>query len=131
MIKYITNKKYRFFCSKIKAVQRSIWELEFKIMKKREEREGFRLLRDRAVENKNQVEIKLKGADEKNKADLENQVKVNQQNIDKYEDALKVIDSEINGIPATEDREAVAGLLEMLEKYSSLRNLYKDYLKQI
>lgn len=139
IIKYITNKKYRFFVGKIRQVEKSIWELDFKINKSRQVREGVRQDRDRAVENKNHAQINMdKEEDKEKKKELEEQVKLNEDNIKRYEAQMKMIDDQIQGVAKQNPSEeypdgipAVVGILETIASYSELRKMYREYLKQI
>ena len=139
IIKYITNKKYRFFVGKISNVEKSIWELDFKISKSRQVREGVRQDRDRAVENKNHAQINVdKETDKDKKAELEQQVALNEDNIKRYEAQMKMIDDQIQGVAKQDPSEeypdgipAVVGILETIASLSELKLMYKEFLKQI
>lgn len=139
IIKYITNKKYRFFVGKLINIQKSMWEYEFKIFKKRAERENFRQDRDRAVENKNHAQINLdKATDEKVKEELKDQVNLNDYNVKRCEMEMKARDDQIQGVARQDPSEqypdgipAVVGILETMEGLAILREKCKEFLKKI
>lgn len=133
------NKKKKFFKAKIEEVTKTIWELEFKIAKSRQIREGVRQDRDRAVENKGHVVERLKNEKDKEKIkELEEQVKLNEENIKRYEAQMKMIDDQIQGSdqqnPSDEYPDgvpAVVGILEKIKSFTELRIMYQEYLKQL
>jgi hypothetical protein len=135
----ILNKKQRFFKAKIEEVTKTIWELEFKIAKSRQIREGIRQDRDRAVENKGHVAERLKNEKDKDKIkELEEEVVKNEENVKRYEAQMKMIDDQIQGSdqknPSDEYPDgvpAVVGILEKIKSFTELRTMYKEYLKQI
>lgn len=139
IIKYITNKKYRFFLKKIKNVDKSIWEYEFKISKSRQVREGIRKDRDRVVENKNHLETKIsEEKDEKLKKGFEKDLEQSKEMIKKYEGQMKLIDDQINGVLKVEPNDEYpdgippqVGILETIESLTELKLMYNEYLKQI
>lgn len=132
IIKYITNRKYRFFLNKIKAVEKSIWEQQFKISKSRQVREGIRQDRDRAVENRGQMENRLKKEEDvKEKENLEEQIKKVSENISNLEHQMKMIDDQISGVVGNETTEGIVGILPTIESLSELKKMYKEHLKSI
>ena len=139
ILKYITNKKYRFFKAKIGEVNKTIWELDFKIAKSRQIREGVRQDRDRAVENKLHIVERLKNEKDKEKIkELEVEVAKNEENVKRYEAQMKMIDDQIQGAdqqsPSDEYPDgipAVVGILEKIKSFTELKLMYQEYLKQI
>lgn len=126
------NTKKRFFKNKVKEVNKYIWDLEFKIEKSRQVREGIRLDRDKAVETVIQLETQLKNTtDSKLKESLEAQKKHNEENIPRYEAQMKMIDAEINGGQPTEENPAGIGIIERIKSFIELREMYKDYAKKL
>lgn len=125
------NKKYRFFKNKIYDVQTAIWEMEFKVAKARQVREGVRLDRDRAVESINMINARLgnKELSKEDKEKYEKELASITDNKARYERQMQMIDDEINGAPATQEREMVVGILERLKGYAELQAMYKEYLK--
>lgn len=120
------NRQKKLFKQKIKDVQDSIYEVEFKIFKSRQLREESRLLRDRCVENVAQIEARLQGTkDKEEKGRLEEELKAHKENKEKYEGQMKMVDEQING------GEGQPGLLEHIKGLTELKTMYKDYLKII
>lgn len=126
------NTKKEFFKDKIKSVQCTIWEVEFKINKSRQVREGVRLDRDRAKEAINNIDAGLPSQkDEKAKAQMESDKAGLQENVSRYEKQMKMIDDQINGFQGDETHEPIVGLLEQLKSYTELMLMYKDWLGRI
>lgn len=126
------NTKKRFFKNKIKDVSKYIWDLEFKIEKSRQVREGVRLDRERTLELVSQLEVQIKGTeDSKKKTELEGQIKKLQDNIARYEAQMKMIDFEIDGGQPSEENPAGIGILEKISSFIELRKMYEDYIKRI
>lgn len=127
------NPKYRFFKAKVGAVTKSIWELEFKIEKSRQIREGTRGDRDRAIEalTRNQAALKDEKLPKEKKEEIEKACEVLADNAKRYEGQMAMIDNEINGIPASADSAGQQGLLETVRALVELRSLYKEYLKSL
>lgn len=126
----IFSKKYRFFKKKVEDVQCAMWELEFKIAKSRQVREGIRMDRDRSIENTKMLEGRIaieKNEEEKKKQ--EEQLVVFQENTKRYEAQMKMIDDQITGIKAEGNNPGQQGLLETLASYAELKNMYKSYIK--
>lgn len=131
-IKYATNRKYRIFAKKIKDVDATIWDFEFKVAKSRQVREGVRQDRDRAVEAAlhvgRQLEAKPAGVDlkklESDKAALEDNAK-------RYEAQMKMVDEQINGVPAKGVDPGQQGILDTIASLVELREMYKSYLNTI
>lgn len=139
ILKYLTSRKYRFFYKKVNDVQYSIWDMEFKIIKSREVREGVRQDRDRAIENIQMIEAALNNPNitEEYKAKAESDKAVYTDNVSRYEKQMKMIDDQIRGVkatPATETDEGnpgIQGITETVEAYIELRNNYKKVLTSI
>lgn len=131
ILKYLTNRKYRFFYKKINDVAAAIWEMEFKINKSRQVREGVREDRDRAVENVNSLTAQIPNANEEIKKRMETDLAVHSDNVKRYEAQMKMIDDQIAGVPASGENPGQQGLMETVASYVELRNMYKSYLKTI
>lgn len=126
IIKWLTSRQYRVFYKKTKDHQVAIWELEFKIAKSRQLREGVRQDRDRAVESVNRLKAVIEQEKDKAvKAQLEEQSKAHQENADRFEKQMALIDGQING---TTDE---SGILERLKSVVELRNMTFDYMSKL
>lgn len=126
------SRKYRYFARKVVAVQNSIWEVDFKIAKSRQIREGVRQDRDRAVEAAQQITAAIAAAvDDAQKAELEKQHEAQLENKRRYEAQIKMIDDQINGVPASGENPGQEGLMDTLKAYAELREMYKSFLNSI
>jgi hypothetical protein len=133
ILKYILSKKYRFFLEKRYAVQATIWEMEFKVNKSRQVREGIRLDRDKTVENINQLEATLKvpGKKEEEIKKLESELAMHKSNKERFEKQINMIDAQINGGQQSEDNPAGIGILEQMRSLVELQGMYDDYMSRI
>lgn len=129
IFKWLFNRKYRFFSQKIKAVQYSLWDLEFKVAKSHQVREGVRQDRDRAVEGLANINKALE-ADPKNEKILADKATF-EDNVKRYEAQMGMIDAQINGANGDETHEPVIGIMEQMKSYAELREMYKTHLTQI
>lgn len=130
----IFNRKYWFFKSKIKRVTYQIWELEFKISKSRQVREGVRQDRDRAIEASQQVTAQVQGATDTTSAEFANLVhmlETSSDNVKRYEAQMKMVDDQINGSNGDETHEPIIGIVEQIKSLVELKEMYKQYLKEI
>ncbi len=125
------NRKKRFFKKKVNDVQASIWEFEFKVSKSRQVREGVRLDRDRAVEAIARVESAIEGAEKEKKEGLEKEMAYLNDNVRRYEAQMKMIDDQINGIPANGEDPGEQGILETIKGLVELKSMYQDYITHI
>jgi hypothetical protein len=120
--------KKQFFIEKIDRVQYETWEIEFKVAKSRQIREGVRQDRDRAVEALNNVDAALKG-NPKDKNLLDEKAAF-EDKIRRYEAQMDMVDKQINGYQGDETHEPVIGLMEQLASLAELKSMYKDYVKR-
>lgn len=123
------NAKKKFFKRKIKAVTCQIWDLEFKVEKSLQVREGVRQDRDRMNDAKNKVEaaLKAKPKDEALLKEFEGIVDT----IKRYELQMKMIDNEINGVKAEGENPGQNGIMETIDSLAELRRMLKDYVAKI
>lgn len=141
IIKYIFNRQYRLFMKKIRQTQVSIWELEFKIAKARQVREGVRQDRDRAVEALNQIEVMLKAHQEGEGkmtpeilAETEKQKEGMIENIRRYERQMEMIDQQLyHGFPGNPEigMPPEPAVIEKIKAATELQEMYRDYAKQL
>lgn len=127
------NAKKSFFKKKLVDCQKVIWELEFKIAKSRQLREGIRQDREFAVENVAQIEARLKQKDisKEEKEQLETSLAIHKDNVQRYERQITMVDNEINGIPANGEDPGQEGIKDRIAGYAELREMYKSYLKTL
>ena len=128
-----TNKKKAHFVQKLVAVERTIWDLEFKIAKSRQVREGVRQDRERALQGIEAISAQLNGTvstEEKEKMETEKANMVDMAT--RFEKQMQMIDTEINGQAPTEDMpQGVQGIMEQIAGFVSLKEMYTDYIKTI
>lgn len=126
------NRKARFFKDKIDAVEKTGWEVEFKIAKARQVREGVRQDRDREVEALMNLNKAVEGEKDKEaKKQLQDRAAVVTENVTRFEKQMKMIDDQINGVVGSETQEMQIGLLEQLQSYAELKLMYQDYIKNL
>lgn len=126
------NSKYRFFNKKVKDVTKSIWELEFKIEKSRQVREGVRQDRDKTMEFIYQTKAHLEGTTDKElKEKLQADITLAENNSTRYEAQMKMIDNQINGRPVEGEDPGEQGIMDTVKSLIELRGMYKDYLKKL
>ncbi len=132
IIKYATNRKYRIFSKKIKDVNVSIWEFEFKIAKSRQVREGVRQDRDNAIESVLQIDTRLKVTTDEAEIEKMNKDKaIYTDNIQRYEAQMKMIDEQIRGVLAKDEDPGQQGILDTIKSLIELKQMYQSYLKEI
>jgi len=127
------NPKKKFFKEKIKQVTMTIWELEFKVEKSRQVREGIRQDRDRAIESILQIETLLKNPDNapEQKEQGEKSLALFKDQASRFEAQIKMIDDQINGIPAEGENPGQQGILETIHGLVELKGMYKEYVKSL
>lgn len=125
------NKK-KFFKSKIERVQYETWEIEFKVAKSRQVREGVRQDRDRAIETVRILSERMKNEKNKEtKKKLQSEHDTFFENISRYEKQMEMLDNQINGYAGDDIHEPVIGLIEQLASLAELKTMYTDYVKKV
>lgn len=121
------NKKKKFFKDKIKEVEKTLWDLDFKVFKARGMREESRQHRDRSVEQLNSVSSFVgKEKDPATLEKLEAEKKFFTEDVAKYEAQMKMIDDQING-----NNEGEQGILEVMKALGELKRMYTEYASQL
>ncbi len=123
------NKKKSFFKQKIEEVNKVVWDLEFKIHKAHQMREQSRQQRDQNINALMRVDESLK-ADPTNENLLKEKANF-EVIVGKLEGQMKMIDDQINGVPATEEDSGAQGIMEMIGGYAELREMYKTYISEL
>lgn len=132
IFKWLTSRKYRIFTKKIKDVEVSLWEYEFKVAKSRQVREGVRQDRDRALENAKRLEVALAGVkDEAEKEKMTSSIVTHAENAKRYEAQMKMIDEQISGVPASEGNPGQEGIIGIMASLTELKKMYIDYRKSV
>lgn len=126
------NTKKRFFKEKIDAVTKTIWEMEFKLSKSRQIREGVRLDRDKAMEAINNIVIVLEKENNEDKKEQYKKEKANfEENIKRYEKQMEMLDKQINGFIGDETHEPIVGIIEQIKSYTELRLMYQQHIDSL
>lgn len=132
------NEQKKYFKQKAKAIQYSIWDMQFKISKTRMIREEVRVAYDLTKSKlevlKNQIKIQ-KEKPTMEKGDIarldDEQVRL-ERDLKRYEDQMKSLDLEINGSrPTNEYPDGVIGLNHQLESLRELLAMVKDYCNKL
>ena len=127
------NKKVKFFKEKLKRIEKSIWDLEFKLTESRKVREGIRLDRDRIVETQGLMNTKLedKTLTEEARTKLEQDLTKAKDTQTRFERQMQMLDNELNGKIATETEDGIQGVNYQIESLVSLREMTKNYIKKL
>lgn len=131
MYKWLFSRKYHYFNRKVRDVQNSIWEYEFKVTKSRAIREGIRGDRDRAMQSIANMEEGLKTIPAEQKGNLEQELERAKENVTRYEAQMKMIDDQINGGAQTQENPAGIGILEQIKSLTELKLMYLDYCSKL
>lgn len=132
IFKWLFSRKYRIFKKKVRDVDVSLWEYEFKVSKSRQVREGVRQDRDRAVENVKRLEVIMK--EEKDAQKLALYVVEKDKHADnakRYEAQMKMIDEQVSGTPANDEGPGQEGIIGIMASLTELKKMYVDYLTKI
>ncbi len=122
------DKKYRHFKQKYNAIERTIWDLQFKRFKTREIREEIRQTYDMAKSRLSITETNLK-TETPNKAQLEDEKVILERDIARYEQQLQALDNEINGAPpSSENPDGINGITAQIESFEELKLMVRDYM---
>lgn len=132
ILKWLSNRKYRVFARKAKDVDVAIWEQDFKIAKSRQIREGIRQDRERTLEAVNRISAAVDAEqDPEKKKALEAERASHADNATRYEAQMRMIDNQINGVPAQGENPGENGILETIQSLAELRAMYQQYMKDI
>lgn len=139
------NSQKRYFKKKLKAIQCQIWDYEFKRFKTAELREDVRKEYDAAKSRlevlKTQINAELQDGrafDSKTHELTDEHKRLNDQrdllekDIKKMEGQIDSLDEEINGAkPSESNPQGVNGITQIIDSLRELREMVKDYLKQV
>lgn len=132
------NKQKEHFKQKLEAVQKTIWDVEFKREKTKMIREEIRVEYDITKSKLEVLNIKIKSEKEKptmpegDIARLDDEKIRIENDLKRYEGQMKDLDIEINGCKPNQDyQEGVVGINQQLESLRELLIMIKDYIKKI
>ncbi len=133
------NRKQKHFEEAIHNLEKKMWDTEFMVTKRREEREGYRTEYDRVNELLDAATQRL--AVEKQKEDpdktivdtLEAKSKGATQDVEQLKTKMKQIDNEIEGYEFVDQDQPVRqqGLIETIDGYRTLIELVKKHIKTL
>ncbi len=124
----VTKKSY--FKAKLKTLTRQMWELEFKIDKTLQVREGIRQDRDKILDAQHKIEAALK-ANPTDEALLKEKAMIDD-NILRYERQMKMLDDEIHGVQATSVEEpGKEGINDTLATLAELKKMTEQYINYL
>lgn len=128
-----TNPKKKYFKQKLDAVQKSIWDFEFKLFKTREIREDVRKVYDGAKASLFSIEQQLAAApDEERRKQLEDQKVLAERDIQRYEAQMMQLDIEISGAkPSPEMPDGFNGITNQLDSLQELKVMVTEYTKTL
>ena len=132
------NKKIKYFKEKVVAVEKMIWDLEFKRAKTEMIREEIRQKYDETKQRLSIIEAKAKSEKEKPTiekgeiARLDDQIVILKRDIERYEAQMKGLDLEVRGsVPTEEFKEGVQGINDQIDALQELKVMLKDYIKEL
>jgi hypothetical protein len=142
ILKYLTDWKYRYFSKKLRGIQCTIEDLNFKKFKTAEIREEVRQTYDQQKAKLLSLETTIKNEREKPEgagkmpegdiARFDDEVVRLKQNIERYEAQLKGIDIDVNGsVPTNELPEGHDGINQQLDALRELEGMVRDYIKNL
>lgn len=119
------NQKKKHFKRKLKNLEKTIWDLEFKKQQAGVLRERIRLDRDNKLNHKNMIEAKLK---EKQTDELEKALKEATDTLERYESQMKMIDEQIQGGTPTPEDPSGEGVIGQIARLQELKKMVVDYI---
>lgn len=137
------NQEKKYFKKKLIAIQRLIWDLEFKRFKlgleREERRTNYDNLRSKLANLEEQMKTEdAKPADDKTKlnkderARLDDKKVILDRDIEREKKSLDEIDIEVQGSrPTNEYPDGITGINKQIEAFHELKVIVKEYLKLI
>lgn len=124
------NTKKKHFKRKLKNLDKTIWDLEFKKQQAGVLREKIRLDRDNKLNHRNMVEAKLKLEENKNE-ELEKALTEANDTLTRFEAQLKMIDEQIQGGTPTPEDPSGEGVMGQIARLHELRIMLTNYIKTL
>lgn len=132
------NWKVRYFYKKLRGVECTIADLEFKRFKTREIREEVRQVYDTCKAKLLSVETTIaqqkesKTMPEDDVKRLDDEVVRMKRDIERYESQMKALDLEVDGSkPTNEYPEGVNGITQQIDALRELHGMLKDYIGRL
>ena len=135
-VTYKPQTKKQYFKNRLHAVRQMIWDIEFKIFKTKEIREGVRQDYDAMksrLSNYEKILNEWKGKDdEAEKKRVEDDIVRAKQDVERLEAQMKQVDLEVYGSKKTaEFPDGATGLTHEVESLRELTGMLDDWLKKI
>lgn len=136
ILSYTPANKKDYYKQRLDAVERQIWDLEFKIFKSKEIREDVRKefdsTKSRIESLKTQFKNWPKDRPEGDKKRVEDDILRAERDLQRYEAQLKQIDLEIEGSkPTNEYPDGVIGATHNIDSLNELKKMLQDFIKEI
>lgn len=123
------DSKKSFFKREMTRVKKQIWDTEFKIEKTLQIREGIRRDRDGLVDQRHKLEAAFKATP--NDKQIEADLKEVNDTISRYERQMKMLDNQIQGVPAEGEDPGENGLNDTIASLSELKMMYEQYIAKL
>jgi len=130
-----TNKKKKYFIDKLDAVEKTIWDLEFKRTKTRSIREEVRVEYDTTKARLELINNQIKEQKEKPTMPegdikrLDDEKILIERDLLRYESQMKSMDLEVSGSQPNKDYpDGVIGIDHQLESLRELKGMIKEYI---
>lgn len=132
------NKKKKYFKEKLDAVEKTIWDLEFKREKTRSIREEVRVEYDTTKARLELINNQIKDQKEKptmSEGDIkrldDDKVRI-ERDLTRYESQMKSMDLEVTGSqPTSELPDGHIGIDHQLESLRELKGMIKEYITKL
>lgn len=136
ILSYTPANKKDYYKQRLDAVERQIWDLEFKIFKSKEIREDVRKefdsTKSRIESLKTQVKNWPKDRPEGDKKRVEDDISRAERDLQRYEAQLRQIDLEIEGSkPTNEYPDGVIGAIHNIDSLNELKKMLQDFIKEL
>lgn len=130
------DSKKAHFKNKLLGTYRLIWDLEFKVFKTKEIREGIRQEYDNMSSRIASLEDQIKNwpsdKDQGEKARLEDQKVIAARDRDRFQHQMASLDAEVHGLkPSNENPNGMVGILEQIDSLRELAGMLKDHIKTL
>jgi chromosome segregation ATPase len=135
MFNLFKDPRREHFKNKLKAVEKSIWDLEFKRFKVREIREEVRAEYDNkksklAALEREMVEQKEGVISKEEREEMEKNKAILTEDINRHMQQMADLDTDIVGAPATEQSPGKPGINLELDSYRELAEMLRIYINQ-
>lgn len=136
VLTHLPRSKKGYFKRKFKAVGEMIWDLEFKIFKTREMREGLRKEYDYMNSRLETINVQIKNwpedGDKDERARLDDQLALATRDAERLLEQIKGLDAEVEGIkPSAENHAGIEGMANQVEALQELRAMLGSWIRTL